>query len=172
MDGNRRYAKENGISIASGYLAGAKALVKIVDTCFDCGVNVISLYAFSLENFNRPKEQVDVLMKLLEGTVGEMGDNDPLVKKHNLRIRVLGRLELLENNVLRAISKTMNATKNNRGKVVNICVAYTARDEIASAIRETVADSDFPAKITAKSLTENMFMGFPPLDLLVLPPRY
>ncbi|KAJ5506326.1 hypothetical protein N7453_005283 [Penicillium expansum] len=167
MDGNRRYAKENGISIASGYLAGAKALVKIMDTCFDCGVNVISLYAFSLENFNRPKEQVNVLMKLLEGSVGEMGENDPLVKKHNLRIRVLGRLELLEDNVLRAISKTMNATKNNRGKVVNICVAYTARDEIASAIRETVADSAFPAKITAKSLTENMFMGFPPLDLLV-----
>lgn len=106
-------------------------------------------------------------MKLLEGTLGEMGENDPLVKKHNLRIRVLGRLELLEDHVLRAISKTMNATKDNRGKIVNICVAYTGRDEIASAIRETVAGSGFPSKITAKSLTENMFMGFPPLDLLI-----
>ena len=106
-------------------------------------------------------------MKLLEGSLGELGENDPLVKKHNLRIRVLGRLELLEDHVLRAISKTMNATKNNRGKIVNICVAYTGRDEIASAIRETVAGSGFPSKITAKSLTENMFMGFPPLDLLI-----
>ncbi|CAI7575947.1 hypothetical protein PCG10_006342 [Penicillium crustosum] len=167
MDGNRRYAKDKSISIAAGYLAGAKALVKILDTCFDCGINVISLYAFSLENFNRPKEQVDVLMKLLEGTLGEMGEHDPLVKKHNLRIRVLGRLELLEDHVLRAISKTMNATKNNRGKTVNICVAYTGRDEIASSIRETVSGSGFPSKITAKSLTENMFMGFPPLDLLI-----
>lgn len=106
-------------------------------------------------------------MKLLEGTLGEMGENDQLVKKHNLRVRVLGRLELLEDNVLGAISRTMNATKNNQGKVVNICVAYTGRDEIASAIRETVADSGFPGKLTANTLTENMFMGFPPLDLLI-----
>ncbi|KAJ5959313.1 uncharacterized protein N7479_006463 [Penicillium vulpinum] len=167
MDGNRRYAKENDLSVASGYLAGAKVLTKIVDLCFDCGINTISLYAFSLENFHRPKEQVDILMKLLDGTLGEMGDNDPLVKKHDIRIRVLGRLELLEDNALRAIVKATNATKNNQGKVLNICIAYTSRDEITSAIRETVAASGFLGKITAKSLTENMFMGFPPLDIMI-----
>ncbi|CAG8899298.1 unnamed protein product [Penicillium egyptiacum] len=167
MDGNRRYAKEKGISIAAGHLAGAQVLVKIMDTCFDCGTDVVSFYAFSLENFNRPKEQIDVLMNLLEAIVGEMGENDPLVKKHNLRVRVLGRLELLEDSVLRVIAKTMNATKDNRGKVMNICVAYTGRDEIASAIRETVAGSDFPSKIMVNSLTENMFMGVPLLDLLI-----
>jgi Undecaprenyl pyrophosphate synthase len=59
-------------------------------------------------------------MKLLEGTFREMGENDSSMKKHNLRIRVFGRLELLEDHVLRAISKTMNATKDNRGKIVNI----------------------------------------------------
>ena len=106
-------------------------------------------------------------MKLLEGTLGEMDENNPLVKKHSLTIRVLGRLELLEDHVGKAISKTVHATKHHRGKMVNICVAYAGRDEIASAIRETVADSGFPTKITAKSLTEHMFIGFPPLDLLV-----
>jgi ditrans,polycis-polyprenyl diphosphate synthase len=106
-------------------------------------------------------------MDLLERTLAEMGENNPLVKKHNLRVRVLGRLELLEDSVLRAVAKTMNATKDNRGKIVNICVAYAGRDEIASAIRETVADPGVPSKITATSLTENMFMGVPPLDLLV-----
>ncbi|KAJ5383544.1 hypothetical protein N7517_001455 [Penicillium concentricum] len=172
MDGNRRYAKENSISIAAGYLAGAKTLMKILDLCFDCGINAISLYAFSLENFHRPKEQIDILMKLLDGTLGEIGENDPLVKKHGIKIRVLGRLELLEESALRAIAKAMDATKNNQGKVLNICVAYTGRDEIASAIRESVSEFDFPDKITVKSLTENMFVDFPPLDILILPPRY
>ncbi|KAJ5513194.1 hypothetical protein N7463_002746 [Penicillium fimorum] len=171
MDGNRRYTKDDSISIAAGYLAGSNTLMKprkkIVDLCFECGINVIYLYAFSLENFHRPKEQIDILMKLLDGTLGEVGENDPLEKKHGFRIRVSGRLELLDDNALRGIANAMNATKNNQGKVLNICVAYTGRDEIASAIRETVADSGFPGKITAKSLTENMFIGFPPLDILI-----
>ncbi|KAJ5164491.1 uncharacterized protein N7500_006321 [Penicillium coprophilum] len=167
MDGNRRYAKENTISLAAGYLAGAKTLMKIVDLCFDCEINVISLYAFSLENFHRPKEQIGILMKLLDGILGAIGENDPLVKKYDMRIRVLGRLELLEDNALRAINNAMSATKNNHGKVLNICVAYTGRDEIASAIRGTVADSGLPGKITANSLTEKMFIGFPPLDILI-----
>lgn len=67
-------------------------------------------------------------MDFLEVILGEMGENNPLVKKHNLRVRVLGRLELLEDSGLRAIAKTMNATKDNRGKIVNICVACAGRN--------------------------------------------
>jgi ditrans,polycis-polyprenyl diphosphate synthase len=106
-------------------------------------------------------------MDLLERTLAEMGENNPLVKKHNLRVRVLGRLELLEDSVLRAVAKTMNTTKDNRGKIVNICVAYAGRDEIASAIRETVADPGVPSKITATSLTENMFMVYRLSDFML-----
>ena len=89
-----------------------------------------------------------------------------LLEKHIVKIRVVGRLELLDENVLGAIAKTMEATKDNKGKVLNICIAYTARDDIATAIRETVAGCDFPAKITESSLTNNMFMGIP-LDLMI-----
>lgn len=184
MDGNRRFAKENAISIAEGHSAGAKTLISVrhctirlstgqtnreknLDQCYDCGIQAISLYAFSLENFHRPKEQVDFLMGLLEDTLQDMEETDPLVRKHNLRIRVVGRLELLEGHVLKAIAKSMNATRNNHGRLLNICVAYTGRDEIAAAIRESVAGSSFPEKITEQSLTDNMFMGLPPLDLMI-----
>ena len=105
-------------------------------------------------------------MRLLESSLLQIHGPNTFVEKHDVKIRVVGRLELLDENVLSAIARTMEATKDNMGKVLNICIAYTARDEISTAIRETVAGCSFPAKITESSLTDNMFMGIP-LDLMI-----
>ncbi|CAG8202083.1 unnamed protein product [Penicillium olsonii] len=166
MDGNRRYAKQNSVTVAEGHSAGASTLKQNLDQCFTLGIEVISLYAFSLENFKRPQEQVDTLMRLLESSLLQIHGPNTFVEKHDVQIRVVGRLELLDENVLSAIARTMDATKDNKGKVLNICVAYTGRDEIATAIRETVFGCGSPAKIKESSLTDNMFMEVP-VDLMI-----
>ncbi|CAG8218180.1 unnamed protein product [Penicillium salamii] len=157
MDGNRRYARQNEVTVAEGHSA---------DQCFALGIEIVSLYAFSLENFKRPQEQVDTLMRLLEGSLLQIHGPNTFVEKHDVQIRVVGRLELLDENVMSAIARTMEATKDNKGKVLNICIAYTSRDEIATAIRATVSACGSPAKITEISLTDNMFMEVP-VDLMI-----
>jgi ditrans,polycis-polyprenyl diphosphate synthase len=136
-----------------------------LNECFTLGIEVISLYAFSLENFKRPKEQVDTLMRLLESALLQIHGPNTFVEKHDVQIRVVGRLELLDEDLLRAIARTVDATKDNKGKILNICIAYTGRDEIATAIRDTVSGCG-TGKITESSLTDHMFMEVP-LDLMI-----
>ncbi|CAG8420586.1 unnamed protein product [Penicillium salamii] len=183
MDGNRRYARQNEVTVAEGHSAGASTLKQVssiqhrsveckthilqnLDQCFALGIEIVFLYAFSLENFKRPQEQVDTLMRLLEGSLLQIHGPNTFVEKHDVQIRVVGKLELLDENVMSAIARTMEATKDNKGKVLNICIAYAARDEIAIAIRETVSACGSPAKITEISLTDNMFMEVP-VDLMI-----
>lgn len=105
-------------------------------------------------------------MRLLESSLLQIHGPNTFVEKHDVQIRVVGRLEMLDEYVLNAIARTMDATKDNKGKILNICIAYTARDEIASAIRETVSGCGSSAKITESSLTDNMFMEVP-VDLMI-----
>jgi ditrans,polycis-polyprenyl diphosphate synthase len=134
---------------------------------FDTNIEVITIYAFSLENFHRPKQQVDELMVLLKDFISKFVVQSPLVKKYDLQVRVLGRVELLEENLRKAATEVVDATQNNQGKVLNVCLAYTARDEITTAIKDTVAGCPFSDEITTQTLTNNMFIGDPHPGLLI-----
>lgn len=104
-------------------------------------------------------------MRLLESSLLQIHGPNTFVEKHDVQIRVVGKLELLDENVMSAVARAMDATKDNKSKVLNICIAYTARDEIATAIRETVSGCD-SSNITESSLTDNMFMEVP-VDLMI-----
>ncbi|EFQ97412.1 dehydrodolichyl diphosphate synthase [Nannizzia gypsea CBS 118893] len=169
-DGNRRYAKSRGFSIKKGHTLGADVLNNVLDLAFETGVEFITAYLFSIENFKRPKNQVDDLMGLFE--IWILKCLYPSPNKRKLRFRFLGRLELFPNKIRKLMKKLVEKTANCDGATFNICVAYTSRDEMARAIETTVRNhNDSPQSenhITAEILDSNMDINEgSPLDILI-----
>ncbi|CAL5874709.1 uncharacterized protein PFLUO_LOCUS9010 [Penicillium psychrofluorescens] len=158
MDGNRRFARSHGIETVEGHNLGFEALARILEVCYKSGVKVVTIYAFSIENFKRSKFEVDALMEMAKVKLSEMAQHGDLLDRYGARIRVLGRLELLKPDVLAAVNKAVEMTSRNGDRVLNICFPYTSRDEITGAIRDTVEDystplwSAKPAGVAARAL--------------------
>ncbi|GFF32878.1 uncharacterized protein C4D7.04c [Aspergillus udagawae] len=166
MDGNRRFARAHGMPIGQGHELGAAALKNVLEACSVAGIKVITLYAFSIENFQRPREQVETIMALFREQIAIYSAPGGLVEQFELSIRVLGRLEMLDEQTRDAIEKAVEATR--KGKVIlNLCVAYTSRDEMTRAMRRCV--EEYPQTvITAQSLSDKMDTADnPPVDLVV-----
>ncbi|KAJ5815051.1 hypothetical protein N7474_006828 [Penicillium riverlandense] len=157
MDGNRRFARSHGIETVEGHNLGFEALARILEVCYKSGVKVVTIYAFSIENFKRSKFEVDALMEMAKVKLSEMAQHGDLLDRYGARIRVLGRLELLKPDVLAAVNKAVEMTSRNGDRVLNICFPYTSRDEITGAIRDTVEDystplwATKPAGVTARA---------------------
>jgi ditrans,polycis-polyprenyl diphosphate synthase len=138
MDGNRRWAKQLGVKTLNGHTAGYEAMCGILEHCKDLGVEVVTVYAFSIENFKRDQAEVDYIMDLamrkFEDAVSETGD----LFKHKVRVRVLGDLTLLPRSVREASARITFATAKNTGPICNICLSYTSRQEIAATVRSVV----------------------------------
>jgi ditrans,polycis-polyprenyl diphosphate synthase len=111
-----------------------------VEICYKCGVRVVTLYAFSIENFKRPKSEVDSLIELFKIYLCSMSERGGLLDQYGVAMRVLGRLELLNPDVQSTIQRTTDLTREYGDKILNVCISYTSRDEISTAIRQTVAD--------------------------------
>ncbi|KAL2007548.1 hypothetical protein VTN00DRAFT_8986 [Thermoascus crustaceus] len=168
MDGNRRYAGTNNMPIEMGHSLGGDAMDRVITMCYKCGVKVVTVYAFSLENFHRPKEQVDKIMELFKSRVSRYYEHGGFLRIHGTKIRALGRLELLDDDVRKIVNEAVDVLKDNQTRVLNACVAYTGRDEITTAVRKTVEEYHKTGEeITTQSLSDNMFtVDDPPLDLL------
>ncbi|TPX68249.1 hypothetical protein SpCBS45565_g03307 [Spizellomyces sp. 'palustris'] len=134
MDGNRRYAKKLGVQTRVGHVVGSKSLEKTLEWCLDLGINVVTVYAFSIENFKRPREEVDVLMDLACRKFEEFSKHSTFVSKHSIRIRVLGDKSLLPPHVLEAARQAEAATRHHTRAVLNICCPYTSRHEMAESV--------------------------------------
>ncbi|CAI7568600.1 unnamed protein product [Penicillium manginii] len=148
MDGNRRFARSHGIETVEGHNLGFEALARILEVCYKSGVKVVTIYAFSIENFKRSKFEVDALMDMAKVKLSQMAQHGDLLDRYGAKVRVLGRLDLLKPDVLAAVNKAVDLTSRNGDRVLNICFPYTSRDEITSAIRETVEDYSTPLKST------------------------
>lgn len=111
-----------------------------------CDIRVVTMYFFSIENFKRPKSEVDSLMELFEYSFRHISKHGGLLHRYGATLRISGRLDLLEPNLQSTIQETTDLTRDYGEKVVNICLSYTSRDEIASAIRQTVADCKMPVQ--------------------------
>ncbi|KAJ5632559.1 hypothetical protein N7490_008898 [Penicillium lividum] len=144
MDGNRRFARSHGIETVEGHNLGFEALARILEVCYKSGVKVVTIYAFSIENFKRSKFEVDALMDMAKVKLSQMAQHGDLLDRYGARVRVLGRLDLLKPDVLAAVNKAVDATSRNGDRVLNICFPYTSRDEITGAIRDTVEDYSTP----------------------------
>ncbi|OQE43708.1 hypothetical protein PENCOP_c003G07704 [Penicillium coprophilum] len=144
MDGNRRFARSHGIETVEGHNLGFEALARILEVCYKSGVKVVTIYAFSIENFKRSKFEVDALMEMAKVKLSQMAQHGDLLDRYGAKVRVLGRLDMLKPDVLEAVNKAVDMTSRNGDRVLNICFPYTSRDEITSAIRETVEDYSTP----------------------------
>lgn len=140
MDGNRRYARSHKIETVEGHHLGFEALARVLEICYKCGVKVVTVYAFSLENFHRPKYEVDGLMQLAKVKLEQLIQHGELLDRYGASVRVLGRLDLIPPDVLEVVEKATAATSHNKTCVLNICFPYTSREEMTTAIRTTVEE--------------------------------
>mmetsp|Transcript_19527 Transcript_19527/g.49291 ORF Transcript_19527/g.49291 Transcript_19527/m.49291 type:complete len:329 (-) Transcript_19527:354-1340(-) len=125
MDGNRRFAVRNCMSRAQGHREGYDRLVDALQWCLDLGINYVTVYAFSIENFKRPESEVDDIMDLAADKLEEILQERDLVRRHGVQVRVIGELQLLPPKVQLAAARVMSATQSHTRGVLNICFSYT-----------------------------------------------
>ncbi|EPS41931.1 hypothetical protein H072_4098 [Dactylellina haptotyla CBS 200.50] len=139
MDGNRRFARQSHIETTEGHNLGFEALAKILEICYKAGVKVVTIYAFSIENFKRSKYEVDALMDIAKIKLSQLSQHGDLLDRYGAKIRILGHRSLVNQDVLEAIDRAMELTKHNDKAILNVCFPYTSRDEITSAVQSIVA---------------------------------
>ena len=137
MDGNGRWAKKRGLPRSAGHSAGADCLKKIVTECNKMGIEYITVYAFSTENWKRPKEEVDYLMNLL---MDYLVNAETTLAGENVVIRAIGSRKELSKELQEQIIKTEKFTENNDGIIMNIALNYGAREEIVNAVKNIYKD--------------------------------
>lgn len=152
MDGNRRFAREVGLSPTEGHQMGRDTLENVVDWCLEIDVRVLTVYAFSTENFDRNPLEVKALMKLFEDNFYRMAD-DERVHRHKIRIRAIGRTELMDAAVQKAIAYAEERTKDYDAYHYNIAVAYGGREELVSAFR-AIAEEVKAGKLEPQDIDE------------------
>ncbi|MFA5070603.1 MAG: isoprenyl transferase [Patescibacteria group bacterium] len=165
MDGNRRWARARGLPTLYGHKKGYDKIMKMGDLCLKKGIKILTVYAFSTENWNRSKKEVAYLMRLLKH--GLTTDIRSLHKK-NVKVQVIGRIKELSKDLQKAIGETMALTKNNTRGILNIAINYGGRPEIIDAVKKIVAKKINPVKITEKLVAENLYTaGMPDPDLII-----
>ena len=132
MDGNRRWARKRGLPIVAGHRAGADTLQKLIENCIELKLECLTVYAFSTENWNRAAEEVNDLMNLLREYLVKL-ENDN--KDRNVKIRIIGDINRLDEDLRNKIIKLQNKTVNNTGMVLNVALNYGGRNEIIHAIK-------------------------------------
>ena len=169
MDGNRRWAKAQGKSASFGHKAGAKTLENIVRYANKIGLEYITVYAFSTENWKRAEDEVNALMTLLQTY---LDDYSKRADSENIRVKILGDITALSQRMQKSIINCMERTKNNTGVTFNIALNYGGRDEIIKAVQtiaKQVKDNELKIEdIKEKTISDNLYTaGQPDPDLLI-----
>lgn len=155
MDGNRRFAQEWGMTAPDGHVKGKDKLEEVLDWCLDVGIRILTVYAFSTENFSRQDKEVQTLMHLFKENFYRVGD-DERVHRHGIKVRVLGQKHLLPAEVQEAIAYAEGRTSHYKNYMFNLAVAYGGREEILDAIRDLVADAK-AGKVGPEDIDEKFF---------------
>ncbi len=165
MDGNRRWAKLHHLPTMMGHKKGVDALKKTTRACDDLGIKYLTLYAFSTENWNRKKEEVDFLMDLLATTLkNELKE----LNENNVKMNFIGDLEGLNKNLQEILAQSKETTKNNTGVVLTVAINYGARDEIEHAIKNIVKDNVKVEDINQELISKYLYTSnLPDPDLLI-----
>jgi tritrans,polycis-undecaprenyl-diphosphate synthase [geranylgeranyl-diphosphate specific] len=153
MDGNRRYSRIQGsMDPIEGHRRGISTLERFLDWCVDLGIEIVTVYAFSTENFKRPKNEVEGLMNLFKENFESIAQNKK-IHKNEVKIKAVGQLELLPDNVRTAIEIAEKSTSNYNKRLVNIAIGYDGRLEIVDAIKK-IANEVQEGKITSEDIDE------------------
>lgn len=167
MDGNGRWAKKRGLPRSAGHSAGADALKKIVTECNNMGIKYITVYAFSTENWKRPKDEVNFLMNLL---LDYLRNAEKTLAGENVVIRAIGSRDELSEEIRQQIVKTENFTKNNTGIVMNIALNYGGREEIINGVKRAAEDlkNGVISDIDAKTFSDYLYTANQPDPDLII----
>ena len=166
MDGNGRWAKKRRLPRMEGHRAGSKSVKEVVETSARMGIKYLTLYAFSKENWKRPKKEISTLWRLLEDYLKR---EDKVLVNNNLRLKVIGQIEEIPVEVQGELRRVEELTKNNTRMTVVLALNYGGRAEIVDAVKNIMVDRS----IEPESLTEEMFSsylytsGIPDPDLLI-----
>ena len=165
MDGNRRWAREAGLSEAEGHAAGVEAIRPIIRRAVRRGVGALSLFAFSSENWSRSPEEVGILLGLLDSAIR---DETPELRAQGVRIRLLGRLEELPSDTRESITEAIAATADGDRLMLNVAFNYSGRHEIVDAARRCMTDGLTADQVDDEAIDARLYtVGLPPLDLLI-----
>ena len=172
LDGNRRYAREHGLELPwFGHRKGAQKVMEVMRILWEAGVKVCTLYAFSAENFNRSDDEVGEIMEIAKAKFGEVVDN-PDVHRHRVRIKAIGRTELLPDDVQRAIELAEAETAEYSDHILNVAIGYTGRAEVVDAVKsiaEEIESGDLsPEAINESVIEQHLYTnGVPDPDLII-----
>lgn len=169
MDGNGRWAQKHALGRIAGHQKGAEAVRVTVETCREIGIKYLTLYAFSVENWIRPKQEVNALMGLLESY---LRSELKVMLENNIRLTTIGSTDSLQDRIKRTLQEVMNLTADNRGMVLNLALSYGSQDEIVQAVNRLIKDIRL-GKITDQEITKKQFSSYlytadlPDPDLLI-----
>jgi len=165
MDGNGRWAKQRGLPRLAGHRAGTENLRRVIRACVEFGIQYMTIYAFSTENWGRPKEEVEGLIHILEDVIDRELDE---LHEEGVQLRHIGHLEALSPNLRKKVQHAIELTRNNQRLILNLAFNYGGRDEIVCAIRDIVAEGIPPEQITQEVVSQHMFTaGCPDPDLII-----
>ena len=164
-DGNRRWARERGLPVLAGHIQGIETIRPIVRRARDRGVETLSVYTFSTENWNRPEDEVSGLFGLIDGAVRQY--TDELITE-GVRVRIIGRLHEAPSDVQRSIRSAEDRTSHGTRMTLNICFNYSGRAEIVDAARAMLAAHADPQGIDEPHFAEHLYTaGQPDVDLMI-----
>jgi undecaprenyl diphosphate synthase len=165
MDGNGRWAKTHGKSRFEGHKAGTENLRRTLESSVEFGVKMLTIYAFSTENWKRPPLEVMGLMRILEGVIDkELGELD----KNGVQLRHIGQLERLAPKIREKVLHAIELTKNNDRLTLNVAFNYGGRAEIVHAVQKLMQDNIKPEEVTEALLSRYMYTGSSPDPDLII----
>jgi undecaprenyl diphosphate synthase len=169
MDGNGRWAQNRSLPRAKGHIEGVRRVEEIIDTAQEIGIEVVTLFTFSTENWDRPENEVSLIMNMLTAVLEKKLQK---LKNDNIQLRTIGRTERIPPSLLKTIEKVIRETKSNTGLIVNLAFNYGARGEIIDAVRH-IAASVQEGRLHIKDICEETVSralytkGLPDPDLLI-----
>lgn len=169
MDGNGRWAKEKGQDRLYGHFHGVESVRAVVEGCAELGVEYLTLYAFSTENWDRPQYEVSGLMELLVDTIRK---EVPLLNRNNIQLHVIGDIKMLPENARTELQEALDETSKNNGLKLILALSYSSRWELVRAVKN-IANDVKAGKLNPDSITQNTFeqylatSGFPDPELMI-----
>lgn len=165
MDGNRRWAKSQGLPAFEGHRQGTETFKKIGEACLERGIKVLTVFAFSTENWSRSKEEVTFLFNIFEEAIRSAIET---FKNRNVRLKVIGRVEDLPESLRKVIFEVEKATENNSASLLQLAINYGGQPEIVDAVKKIVRQGARPDQITPEIISANLYNpGVPPPDLII-----
>ena len=166
MDGNRRWARDRGLPTLEGHRRGYDKVKKVGKWCKERGVKVVTLWAFSTENWKRSKKEVDYLMNLFKFALSDREVNE--LDKEGIRFQVIGQKERLSEKLQELIKKAEEKTKDNKEGILNLAISYGGRVDVLEAVKRIVEKGINSQNISEEIMNQNLWTaGLPDLDLII-----